>query len=68
MEIKLEDKENSKWLSRPNSYLQSQSQKYKTQQNMNCPHKNKPDNEITYHDYVDNNVSCSLCKSTGHYF
>lgn len=59
MEIKLEDKENSKW---------PQSQKYKTQQNMNCRHKNKPDNEITYQDYVDKNASCSLCKSTATIF
>ena len=51
MEIKLDDKDNSKWLTRPDSYLQPQSQKYKTQQNMNCSHKNSPDNDITYYAY-----------------
>jgi transcription initiation factor TFIIB len=69
MEIKLDDKDNSKWLARADSYLQPPSQKYKTQQNMNCSHKNSPDNDITYYAYVDNNnTSCSLCKSTATIF
>lgn len=68
MEIKLDDKDNSKWLTGPNSYFQPQSQKYKTQQNMNSSHKNSQDNDITYYAYVDNNTSCSLCKSTATIF
>jgi transcription initiation factor TFIIB len=69
MEIDLDNKANLRWLSRPDYYLQPQSEKYKARRGMKCSYKNNSYNDLPYYEHVNNNdTCCSLCKSTSTIF